>query len=244
MTAEPPFPPVILTIDCVLLTLLTGEGGDGLAVALLTRPNAPFAGMAALPGGYVHADADADLAAGARRVLATKLALDVEGLFLEQLCTVSGAGRDPRGWSASVVYYVLVPEARLSARADARPRLAPVDALPPLAFDHAEIVARAVERLRSKTGYSNLPGFLLPGAFTLPELQNVYERVLGRRLDQSVFRRRMDELGLIEAVPDGFRTGGRHRPAQLYRLAAPTASLHDRTIAQRTRVRPGDGRSR
>ena len=238
------FPPVILTIDCVLLTLLPPGSGHGLAVALLVRSGDPFAGMPALPGGYVHADADADLAAAARRVLGAKLAVDGEGLFLEQLCTVSGARRDPRGWSASVVYYALVPEARLSADGGDRPRLAPVDALPPLAFDHADIVARAVERLRSKTGYSNLPGFLLAPTFTLPELQDVYERVLGRRLDQSVFRRRMDELALIEPVPDGFRTGGRHRPAQLYRLSAPTAAVHDRANAQRSRVRSGDGRPR
>lgn len=243
MAAAPPFPPVILTIDCVLLTLLPAEVGKGLAVALQVRPNAPFAGMAALPGGYVRADADADLAAAARRVLAAKLAIAVDGLFLEQLCTVSGAHRDPRGWSASVVYYALVPEAQLSAQHGERLGLARVDALPPLAFDHGDIVAQAVARLRSKTGYSNLPGFLLPPTFTLPELQDVYERVLGRRLDQSVFRRRMDELALIEPVPDGFRTGGRHRPAQLYRLSAPTASLHDRQIAQRPRIRSGDGRS-
>lgn len=230
---EPNFPPVILTVDCVLLTLLPPEAGGGLAVALQTRPNPPFAGLAALPGGYVHSDCDADLAASARRVLGDKLGLGAETLFLEQLFTVSGETRDPRGWSASVIYYALVPAARLDAAG--RFRLDPVDALPPLAFDHAAIVAGAVERVRAKTGYSNLPGFLLEGDFTLPELQDVYERVLGLRLDQSVFRKRMDELGLIEPVPDGFRKGGRHRPAQLYRLRQGTASLHDRVIPQRTR---------
>lgn len=229
-----PAPPVILTIDCVLLTLLGHEPAGGLAVALQVRPNAPFAGMAALPGGYVHTDSDADLDAAARRVLATKLSIDGEDLFLEQLCTISGAARDPRGWSASVVYFALVPEERLTERAEAI-RFAAIDALPPLAFDHAEIVAKAVERLRAKTVYSNLPGFLLPEIFTLPEFQAVYERILGKRIDQSVFRKRMDELGLIAPIPDGFRKGGRHRPAQLYRLSESNASLHDRMIAQRPR---------
>lgn len=237
MPAASDFPPVILTIDCVLLTLPGGDSAGGLAVALLNRKAPPFAGLAALPGGYVHADADADLDASARRVLADKLGLGSDGVFLEQLGTVSGARRDPRGWSASVVYYALVPEERLAGAPGAATHLAPVDALPPLAFDHAEIVARAVARLRAKTGYSNLPGFLLPETFTLPELQDVYERVLDLRLDQSVFRKRMDELALIEAVPDGFRTGGRHRPAQLYRLRETRASLHDRIIAQRPRGR-------
>ncbi len=227
-------PPVILTVDCVLLTLQAAPGPRGLAVALLRRASPPFAGLPALPGGYVHPDEDVDLAAAARRVLGTKLSLDVEGVFLEQLATVSGPARDPRGWSASAVYYALIPEARLAAAVGVA--LAPVDALPALAFDHAAIVASAAERLRAKTGYSNLPGFLLPETFTLPELQDVYEQVLGRRIDQSVFRRRVDELALIEPVPDGFRRGGRHRPAQLYRLRQATASLHDRAIAQRPRA--------
>lgn len=228
------FPPVILTIDCVLLTLPSDVPAAGLSVALLMRDTAPFEGVVALPGGYVHADEDADLEAAARRVLAAKLGIGGARFFLEQLCTVSGSARDPRGWSASVVYYALVPEARLAGGVG---RLAPVDALPQLAFDHAAIVARAVERLRAKTSYSNLPGFLLPETFTLPELQDVYERVLGLALDQSVFRKRMDEMNLIEAVPDGFRKGGRHRPAQLYRLRDGSASLHDRIVAQRPRGR-------
>lgn len=227
------FPPVFLTIDCVLLTLAE-DGRSGLRVALHQRPNAPFPGLPALPGGYVHAEVDADLIDAARRVLRDKLGLSTDGLFLEQLCTVSGARRDPRGWSASVVYYALVPSARLPSE-DARYDLVPVDALPALAFDHAAIIAKAVARLRAKTGYSNLPGFLLPETFTMPELIAVYERVLGQSLDQSVFRRRMDELSLIEPVPDAFRKGGRHRPAQLYRLSERKASLHDRVIAQKPR---------
>ncbi len=226
------FPPVILTIDCVLLTLRSDEPAGGLAVAVQQRDKPPFEGVAALPGGYVHADEDADLDAGARRILADKLGIGSERVFLEQLCTVSGVRRDPRGWSASVVYFALVPEARLEG---SRARLASIDRLPALAFDHAAIVARAVERLRAKTAYSNLPGFLLPDTFTLPELQDVYERVLGLALDQSVFRKRMDEMASIEAVPDGFRKGGRHRPAQLYRMREAGASLHDRIIAQRPR---------
>lgn len=228
------FPPVHLTIDCVLLTL--ADGAPGLSVALHKRLNVPFRALAALPGGYIHAETDADLDAAARRILATKLGLSTEGIFLEQLCTVSGATRDPRGWTASVVHYALVPASELP-EPGRRFFLAPVDDLPDLAFDHREIVAMAVERVRSKTGYSNLPGFLLPERFTMPELIDVYERVLGLSLDQSVFRRRMDELGLIEAIPDAFRTGGRHRPAQLYRLAQHKASMHDRIVVQKPRAR-------
>lgn len=229
MTAEAAYPPVILTVDCVLLTLADGR----LSVALQKRPNEPFAGVMALPGGYVHADKDADLADTARRVLADKLGLDARRFFLEQLETVSGPNRDPRGWAASVVYYALANAAELGSAREVQ--LFAVDALPALAFDHAKIIDRAVERLRAKTAYSNLPGFLLPPTFTLPELQEVYERVLGQKIDQSVFRKRMDEAKLIEPAPEGFRTGGRHRPAQLYRMRDQTAALQDRTMVQRSR---------
>ncbi len=228
MADDSRFPPVILTVDCALLSLTpAGE----LGIVLIKRAKTPDAGKLALPGGYVFADRDRDLADTARRVLADKLGLDAGQFFLEQFGIVSGAQRDPRGWAASVIYFALAPAGKVKGHGE----LIPVDRLPPLAFDHADIIADVVGRVRSKALYSNLPGFLLPPEFTLPELQDVYERVLGQRIDQSVFRRRMDETGIIEPVEDGFRTGGRHRPAQLYRLAGGEAALQDRAVVQRSR---------
>jgi len=232
MSDDSAFPPVILTVDCALLSLIPG---GGLGIMLAEREKEPFEGWMALPGGYVFADKDRDLEDTARRVLATRLGLDAGRFFFDQLGVVSGQTRDPRGWAASVIYYALAPHAEIAA---ARGALTPVDVLPKLAFDHAQIVAQVVERVRAKASYSNLPGFLLAQTFTLPELQDVYERILGQRIDQSVFRKRMSETGLIEPVEDGFRSGGRHRPAQLYRLAADTAALQDRTVVQRPRRRP------
>lgn len=231
MSTDSAFPPVILTVDCALLSMAPG---GGLGIVLIRRDKAPFLGRMALPGGYVFADRDRDLEDTARRVLVDKVGLRAQDFFFEQLGVVSGARRDPRGWAASVIYFALAPSDRL---AGAGGELVPVDRLPELAFDHADIVARAVERVRAKALYSNLPGFLLPARFTLPELQEVYERILGQRIDQSVFRRRMDEARLIEPVEDGFRTGGRHRPAQLYRLSGSGAALQDRAVVQRSRRR-------
>jgi len=204
----------IVTADVVLLTVVEGR----LAVGLLTRENEPFAGRGALIGGYVHADKDRDTDATAARVLRDKTGL--EGFFIEQLATFSGPKRDPRGWSISVAYLALTPLQRLTdvLGEASRVSLVPVDQARDLPFDHGEILAAAVGRLRSKGAYSTLPARLLPEVFTLTELQATYQIALGvPRIDKSSFRRKLNELALIEPV-EGLRaeTGGRQ--AQLYRL--------------------------
>ncbi|RYF68532.1 MAG: NUDIX hydrolase, partial [Comamonadaceae bacterium] len=143
---DTPASAVICTVDVVLLTLR----GDTLQVALVRRDRAPFAGVLALPGGYVHAQEDTDAQASAARVLRDKAGL--ASPYLEQLATFSGAVRDPRGWSVAVAYCALVPP-ELLAPAEGRIELAPVDVLPPLPFDHRQIVEVAVARVRSKSQY-------------------------------------------------------------------------------------------
>jgi 8-oxo-dGTP diphosphatase len=204
----------IVTADVVLLTVVEGQ----LAVGLITRESEPFAGCRALIGGYVHADKDEDTDATATRVLRQKTGL--EGFFIEQLSTFSGPKRDPRGWSVSVTYLALTPLERLTKALGegSGVSLTPVDEARDLPFDHAQVLAAAVGRLRSKGAYSTLPARLLPETFTLSELQATYQIAIGTaRIDKSSFRRKLNELALIEPV-DGLRaeTGGRQ--AQLYRL--------------------------
>lgn len=214
MSAEPNFPMPIATVDTALLTL----SGGALAVGLLERNRAPFVGMSALPGGYVHVADDSTLEAAAARILREKAGLECR--YLEQLGTFSGAARDPRGWSLTVAYFALVPEADLLA-ANSALTLQPVASLPPLAFDHASIVDAAVARLRGKSSYSALPAFLLPALFTLAELHAVYQQVLGTRLDLASFRRKIIDQEIVE--PAESRKTGAHRPAGLFRLRAGQA---------------------
>jgi ADP-ribose pyrophosphatase YjhB (NUDIX family) len=205
----------IVTVDVVLLTVIAGR----LHVGLLQRSQPPFAGQLALVGGYVHASEDDSAEHTAHRVLKEKTGL--QGMFIEQLATFSGPHRDPRGWSLSVAYFALVPYARLESTLGPEPRLrfTPAEsACAGLPFDHSEIVRAALDRLRGKGAYSTLPARLLPDAFTLSDLQQTYEIALGvPRIDKSSFRRKLNELDLLEPV-DGERaeTGGRQ--AQLYRL--------------------------
>jgi len=222
------------TVDVVIFTVLA----DVLQVLLVQRPAdsaEPFPGLWALPGGFVNVEVDADLAACARRKLRDKTGL--RSPYLEQLGSWGSATRDPRGWSATHAYFALVSgqgvELQRGANA-ADVSWFKVDELlrrPRLAFDHADILRAAVERLRSKVEYTSLPAFLLTEPFTLPQLQRTYEVVLGRAVDKSGFRTRMmaadflEEAGVVESdsnrPPMGYRLKDRQHPVIFPRTFSP-----------------------
>ena len=199
----------IVTIDVVILTLKD----EALHVALARRENAPHAGAWTLPGGWVDTEQDEDALAAAQRILEAKAGL--KSPYLEQLKTFASRHRDNRGWSVSIAHYALVPFETADSR---NVEWRPVDVIRTLPFDHAEILRTAVERVRSKTAWSSLPVHLMPATFTLSELQRVYEQVLGSELDKRTFRRRIEELDLVEPAPGARSAGAAHRPAQAYRV--------------------------
>src|SRR5262249_25351265 len=137
--------------------------------------------------------------------------------YLEQLGTFSGPGRDPRGWSLAVAYYSLVAHNVIAASGRRSVVLRTASEARGLPFDHSQIVVAALERVQSKSSYSSLPVYLCGETFTLPELQSVYEIVLGEPINKVSFRRKMDELGLVEPIEGKLEAGKAHRPAQLYR---------------------------
>jgi 8-oxo-dGTP diphosphatase len=218
---------IICTVDVVLMTLRDSR----LHVALLKRDHAPFVGLPALPGGYIRAAEDTDTQAAAARMLREKTGIDSP--YLEQLATFSGSSRDPRGWSISVAYYALVPEEVIAAGGHPEVELLPVEALKGLPFDHQQIIEAATRRVRNKSSYSSLPVYLCGENFTLPQLQKVYEAILGEPINKVSFRRKLDELDILEAVEGAMETGKAHRPAQLYRLKncfRQQLSLTDRAL--------------
>jgi 8-oxo-dGTP diphosphatase len=208
----------LTTVDVVIFSVLD----ERMHVLLVKRPlgrDEPFPGAWALPGGFVDVDKDVSLEACARRKLLDKTG--VKSPYLEQLGSWGGLVRDPRGWSATHAYFALLPASAVHwADDEAKPSLwHPIDEMPPgkrLAFDHAEILRAAVERLRSKVEYTSLPAFLLPEPFTLPQLQRMYEVVLGRPIDKSGFRTRALAADFLKE--DGFLDVGSPRPAMGYRL--------------------------
>lgn len=213
----------ICTVDGVLLTIEQ----ECLKVLLHRRPKAPFEGRWALVGGYIHQNEDAGVLEAVQRILRDKAGLPT--LYLEQLQTYSGPDRDPRGWSVSVAHLGLVPRAKLKLPDDPNVMLTDVEGLPDLAFDHKQMIDDAVARLRGKGAYSSLPAALLDDLFTLPELLRTYEIVLGTKIDESSFRRKINALEMIEDSGEKRKTGSK-RPAALYRLTEP-AQTFNRTFA-------------
>jgi 8-oxo-dGTP diphosphatase len=206
------YPRPALTVDCVVFGLDDGE----LKVLLIQRALPPFEGRWALPGGFVQVDED--LEAAARRELAEETGL--ERLFLEQLYTFGARGRDPRERVVSVAYYALVKLEghRIQAATDAKDAawFAAAD-LPTLAFDHDEIVATALTRLKGKVRYQPIGFELLPAKFTLSQLQRLYEVVLETPLDKRNFRKKILGMGFLEET-DEIEQDVAHRAARLYRF--------------------------
>jgi 8-oxo-dGTP diphosphatase len=213
------YPMPLVRVDLVVLAVHEGQ----LQVLLSHRREAPFKGKWGLPGGVLRIDLDASLEAGAQRVATERLGRTLPNLG--QVAAVGGAKRDPRApWAMSVVYRSLVKhdlETTPGKRVQALEwrSLEDVCQANDLAFDHAELVAKAVEATRREVRELRFPTGWMPEEFVLSELQAMSEAVLGGRLDKVTFRRRMEADAVAVAVEGKMRQGGAHRPSQLYRLS-------------------------
>lgn len=209
------YPHPAVTVDVVLFTIRD----DDLKALLIQRAQEPFEGSWALPGGFVG------IGESLRRAAWRELREEtgVHAGYIEQLHTFGRPGRDPRERVITVAYLALLPSDRLEpvAASDAKDaKLFSLKNLPDLAFDHANILRRAHERLKEKLDDSVIALQLLPVAFTHSELRRVYELVLGVMLDKRNFRKKISALGVIEATGEAKRAGP-HRPAKLYRVKTP-----------------------
>ncbi|GAA2011875.1 NUDIX hydrolase [Microbacterium ulmi] len=201
-----------VAVSTVIFTLRRPRGDERAAVVLplVRRTRDPFEGQWALPGGWL--DATEGLDAAASRTLAETTGLSPA--YLEQLYAFGAVDRSPSR-VVSIVYWALVREDETRTEPQENVDWFDAESLPDLAFDHNAIVDYALWRLRNKVGYSRIAHGLLPDVFTLAELREVYESILGRRLDPANFRRQVESSDTL--IPtDDFRTGS-HRPARLYR---------------------------
>lgn len=202
----------ILAVDVVLFAL--HEGTVWVRLVPVDRPQ--IAGPVGFPGGLIAPTEAAEEAAA--RLLRDKAGIDPSDVHLEQLHTFSAVDRDPRGRVVSVAYLGLMRGTPVLEEAEGGPFWQSAFDLPVLAYDHDVVATVALQRLRERLRATNLIGRLLPETFTLTELQDAFEAVLGENLDRRNFRRRVQELALV--VPTGQeRREGRGRPAALFRLA-------------------------
>ncbi len=206
------YPRPAVSAYCVVF----GLDADNLKVLLIQRRKSPFQGDWALPGGFVEIDEDLDSAA--RRELKEETGLSK--VYLEQLYTFGEVERDPRGRVITVAYFALVNLARHTVRAASDASRAvwfSMSDLPALAFDHEEILSVGYQRLKNKVRYQPIGFELLPAKFTLRQLQQMYEIILGRELDKRNFRRKILSMGILVEL-DQFESNVARRAARLFRF--------------------------
>lgn len=207
----------MLAVSTVIFALRKDEETGGLPqvwLPLVRRIREPYGGRWALPGGPLRVGEDLAYAAGRTLGETTGLAPS----YLEQLYAFGDASRSPAAERVvSIVYWALVrSEEAERASVGENVRWFAADELPPLAFDHNLIVEYALWRLRTKMEYSRIAHAFLGERFTLAQLREVHEAVLGRPLDPANFRRTIEASGAVVAT-DEYLTGTPHRPPRLYR---------------------------
>jgi 8-oxo-dGTP diphosphatase len=213
MTYTYPYARPNLAVDCVVFGL---DEQNSLKVMLIRRNLPPFYNQWALPGGFVRIHESLDEAA--RRELQEETGL--QKVFLEQLYTFGAPDRDLRERVVTVAYYALVNlrEYAIEAATDASEAAwFPLTHLPDLAFDHDQIIASAIARLKGKVRYEPIGFELLPKKFTLSQLQTLYETVLGITLDKRNFRKKILKMDLLVELNET-QTEVAHRAARLYQF--------------------------
>ncbi|MFS1526113.1 NUDIX hydrolase [Microbulbifer sp. 2304DJ12-6] len=213
----------LTSVDMAIFTVRDAQ----LQVLLVKRAQHPAMGQWALPGGFIDLKHDKTLSDTARRKLLEKTGIDTP--YLEQVETFGSKARDPRGWSVTVAYLALIASEDISLSRDESSEevtwvpVNKIDKPYKLAFDHGKILGICHKRLKNKVQYTSLPVNLLPTEFTLTELQQTFETVLGNPVEKKSFRRRILDADILEETGD-MKTGS-NRPAKLYRVK-PDCQTH------------------
>ncbi len=207
----------VLATDIALFTI----HNNNLLVRLISIDRPPyFVNREGLPGGLVRPEETAEEAVS--RILVDKTGISSQEVYIEQLYTFSKVDRDPRGRVVSVAYLALVPWNSLNQEEkgeESGSRWALAAKMKGLAYDHDEVLTVALARLRMRVTYTTLLAKLMPKEFTLTDLEEAYEIVVGRSIDKRNFRKKINKLNILKELPYK-REGGHHRPARLYRFTS------------------------
>jgi len=196
-----------ITVDTVILTIKN----DALNVLLVKRNNEPFKDKWAIPGGYVRMSENLDEAAV--RVLKEKT--NVENIYLEQLYTFGDPLRHPVSRVITCAYFALIRSEDVDVVTTDDLAWHKVSELPPLAFDHKEIIEYALKRTRERLEMCPVAYQLLNEKFTLTEMQKAYEMIMEKKLDKRNFRKKVITTEGLRELNE-FSKSSSKRPARLY----------------------------
>lgn len=204
-------PQFYVSVDCIIF----GFDKGSLKLLLLKRNFEPAKGSWSLMGGFVQDGESVDDAA--KRVLAELTGL--ENVYMEQVGTFGEVDRDPGERVISVAYYALINineyDRNLVQQHNAH--WAEINEIPPLVFDHPQMVKQARIMLQKKASSEPIGFNLLPSLFTLFQLQSLYKAIYGEPLDKRNFRKRVADLNYIEKTDKIDKTGSK-RGAALYKF--------------------------
>ncbi|HTM97154.1 MAG TPA: NUDIX domain-containing protein [Pedobacter sp.] len=203
-----------VSIDCVLF----GFDGGELKILLIERNEEPFKDWWALPGNLVGENESVDQSAS--RILHELTGLS--DVYMEQYYTFGEVNRHPQGRVITVAYYAML---RLGGDKVLKPlttyakkaQWINVRELPKLGFDHQHIFDKGLEKIKRRIKHLPIAFELLPEKFTLTQVQNVYELILGKKLDKRNFRKKILSFGVLKEL-DEKQKGVSFRAATLYKF--------------------------
>lgn len=194
---------LLVAVDCIIL----GFTGKELKALLVKRQIEPQKGRWSLMGGFVEENESVDAAAA--RVLS--LHTGITDLYMEQLFCFGDVKRDPGGRVISVAFYALIKidnydEALMKEH---NSQWFPVSKLPPLVFDHRQMIRMARQRLREKAATHPIGFALLPSKFTLQQLQGLYEAIYEKTFDKRNFIRKISSLNILRKLNEKDKTSSK-----------------------------------
>lgn len=202
------YPRAAMTTDSVIF----GFDGNDLQILLVQRGVEPYKDSWALPGGFLRMDETVEECA----VRELQEETGFEQPYMEQFGIFSDVNRDPRGRVITAAFYALVPLKEVKGGDDAAAaKWFPLDKIPSLAFDHDRIIRVAMQRLREDIHFRPVGFELMSEKFTMPQLQRLYEAILGVHFERRNFAKKILQTGVVNSVGEKAEAHG-HRPPELF----------------------------
>jgi 8-oxo-dGTP diphosphatase len=209
------YPHPAVTADAVVF----GYDGKELKVLLIKRGKQKetsvhaYEGEWALPGGFLDVEHDRNILATAKRELREETGLKLSVNAFKEVGAFSNIHRDPRERVITIAHYALVKLDHVEGNTDAeKAAWFRISDIPKLAFDHNEILSKAFAMLRRDIHFEPVGFDLMPEIFTMPQLQNLYESILGVKFDRRNFASKLKHIGILSEVDDGTPRHGTRTP--------------------------------